>query len=530
MATTKTVPEPINTYSSDRYAMYLRKSRADIELEAMGEGETLARHKKMLDALAAKHEIHPDQIEIYKEVVSGESIDDRPEAQRLLRDVSKKKFKAALVVEVERLARGNTTDQGVVADAFTASHTKIITPSKVYDPDNEYDQEYFEFGLFMARREYKTIRRRLVAGKQQSVMEGNYILSKDVYGYTAVRKSKKDRILVPVPEKAKVVQMIFDWFTEDGKKFTWIAKQLTSMGIPTPSGKRKEWHPTSIRDILNNVHYIGKVSWGEQSTVKVFDEKKGKMVKKRQFGEKEIYEGKHDGIISEEQFEKAQKMLKNNNPDAPVKKGFTLRNPLSGILKCPDCGTNIIYTPYPSRNTTPRFEHKALLSCKKKSVREDILIDNIINSLKAHIDDLTVKMESGHDQSELVRHQEMIKAMEAELAKLNAMKQRMFDSWDANDGTYTREEFIERKQKYNSAIEEIKKQIQEAKLNAPEPVDYSQQIENLHAAIDCIKNPDISAQDKNDFLKQVIDHIDYNVIDLGYRKGCIPVLDVHLKL
>ena len=107
----------------DLYAMYLRKSRADMELEALGEGETLARHQAMLETLAAKHDIHPDQIIIYREVVSGESIDDRPEMQRLLSDVYARKFKGVLVVEVERLARGNTKDQGEVADAFQVSDT-----------------------------------------------------------------------------------------------------------------------------------------------------------------------------------------------------------------------------------------------------------------------------------------------------------------------------------------------------------------------------------------------------------------------
>ena len=42
----------------EMYAMYLRKSRADIELEALGEGETLAKHKIMLFNLAAKHDIY----------------------------------------------------------------------------------------------------------------------------------------------------------------------------------------------------------------------------------------------------------------------------------------------------------------------------------------------------------------------------------------------------------------------------------------------------------------------------------------
>ena len=115
------------------YCMYLRKSRADIEAEARGEGETLKRHEKMLFDLAKKLNISTSKL--YKEgVMSGETISSRPVVQRLLNEVEQGKWQGVLVVEVERLARGDTIDQGIVAQAFKYSNTKIITPVKTYDP------------------------------------------------------------------------------------------------------------------------------------------------------------------------------------------------------------------------------------------------------------------------------------------------------------------------------------------------------------------------------------------------------------
>lgn len=113
--------------------------------------------------------------DVYSEIVSGERVADRPQMQRLLNDVGDGRWTGVLVMEVERLARGDTMDQGLVAQAFKYSSTKIITPVKVYDPSNEFDEEYFEFGLFMSRREYKTINRRQQAGRLASAIEGNYI-------------------------------------------------------------------------------------------------------------------------------------------------------------------------------------------------------------------------------------------------------------------------------------------------------------------------------------------------------------------
>mgnify|MGYP002508564293 FL=1 len=85
----------------------------------------------------------------YREIVSGETIQDRPVVQKLLQDISNGKCDGVLVVEVERLARGDTSDQGTIAKYFKFSDTLILTPLKIYDPTDEYDEEYFEFGLFI---------------------------------------------------------------------------------------------------------------------------------------------------------------------------------------------------------------------------------------------------------------------------------------------------------------------------------------------------------------------------------------------
>ena len=144
------------------YCMYLRKSRADLEAEARGEGDTLARHRRTLTELADALSLPVGAI--YEEIVSGDTIAARPQMQRLLKEVEAGMWRGVIVMEIERLARGDSIDQGVVARAFKYSETLIITPFKTFDPNNEYDEEYFEFGLFMSRREYKTIRRRLNAG------------------------------------------------------------------------------------------------------------------------------------------------------------------------------------------------------------------------------------------------------------------------------------------------------------------------------------------------------------------------------
>ena len=507
----------------DMYAMYLRKSRADIELEALGEGETLAKHKVMLFNLAAKHDIHPDQIVIYQEIVSGESLQDRPEALRLLEDVYARKYKGVLVVEVERLARGNTKDQGEVADAFQISDTKIITPVKVYDPNDEFDQEYFEFGLFMSRREYKTIRRRLEAGKIQTVREGNYVLPQRIFGYNIKKEGKNNRYLVINEKEVKYVQMMFDWYTEEGRSCGWIARQFTMMGIQTPY-KRKEWEKATITDMLKNTHYIGMIPWGKYKTVRTKDPETGKVIKHRVRVKPEDVEqikGKHKAIISEEQFYKAQARF---TKQLPANLDVQIVNPLAGILHCADCGKSMSWYHDKNRGKAVRYTHRESAICRKKSLPAQDVLDSLVEALQARIEDMEIQMKTDGNKAERIRHAEMIESMEAELEKLERKRKKLFDDYE--DEVYTRDEFIERKQVYVQTIEELKAQIKLAKANLPEVIDYSEKIITLHQMIKMINDPDVDGKAKNDFLREYIEDIRYDVIDYGRMKGGKPVLDV----
>jgi site-specific DNA recombinase len=96
----------------ERVAVYLRKSRADIEEEKKGEGETLTKHRKALFKFAQQQNLNV--IEVYSEVKSAEKLIHRPEMQRLMDDVENSKYDAVLVMDIDRLVRGNMQEQGLI--------------------------------------------------------------------------------------------------------------------------------------------------------------------------------------------------------------------------------------------------------------------------------------------------------------------------------------------------------------------------------------------------------------------------------
>lgn len=111
-----------------------------------------------LPEYARRHELEIGAV--YEEIVSGESIEARPKMKLLLQEVAPRRWAGVLCMDIDRLARGDSADQAQVSNTFRISQTPIITPARVCDQTRESDEEYVDFELFMARREYKAISRR----------------------------------------------------------------------------------------------------------------------------------------------------------------------------------------------------------------------------------------------------------------------------------------------------------------------------------------------------------------------------------
>lgn len=314
------------------YAIYLRKSRADREAEARGEGETLSRHEIALNELAIKMNLPIGAV--YKELVSGETIAARPWMQRLLIEVMQGMWEGVLVMEVERLARGDTKDQGTVAETFKFSNTKIITPSKIFDPSNEFDEEYFEFNLFMSRREFKTINRRIQRGRLAAFNEGWYIAGTAPYGYEKVKKKEnKGYTLEIVPEEAKAVKLIFDLYTIEGLGSYQIRDHLNAIELPSRTGR--QWSASSVIDILRNPIYTGYQRWSWRKVQKKLVN--GMVVETRPKDDScPKVKGRFTPLITEEQYEHAQQ-IRQGKP-LPKAGANVLQNPLSGLIYCAKCG------------------------------------------------------------------------------------------------------------------------------------------------------------------------------------------------
>lgn len=511
------------------YAIYLRKSREDIESEKYGEGETLARHEKILTTLAQKRNLTIGKI--YREVVSGETISERKEMQKLLKDVENEKWTGVLVVEVERLARGDTADQGRVSKAFKYSHTKIITPVKTYDPDNEFDEEYFEFGLFMSRREYKTINRRLQRGREISASEGKFVGNIAPFGYDRVKlKDTKGYTLSINQDEASIVKEIFRLYTFENNTIGSVVKQLNDMNLKPRISN--EWTISSVKDILSNPTYIGKIVWNRRKQKK--KTKNGHIIISRPRNQDYlIYNGLHEPIIDNKTWKLVQEKRKQNTPK--IKHNKIIQNPLVGLVFCEKCGKPMQRRPYTKANKSATLICSNS-KCDNISSKLYIVENKLIEALKIWLEnykvDYNIKDNSNIDNNKLI--EKSIATTKKELEKENTKLDKIYDFLES--GIYGKDDFINRSKAIKENIENL-----ETKLNKyNEILNKNTEIQNeketmipkLENVIDLYDKLE-TAEDKNILLKSIIAKVTYLKTEKTIKKNSDPTdfeLHIHPKI
>lgn len=479
-----------------KVAIYLRKSRADEQDESID--DTLHRHRETLLALARER---GDSVSaFYEEVVSGDSLYSRPEMLRLLEDVSAGSYDAVLCMDIDRLGRGGMSDQGIILDTFKNSETKIITLRKVYDLNNELDEEYTEFETFMARRELKLIKRRMQRGIRKTVDEGGY-LANAPYGYRKTVIDKRPSLEI-VPEEAEIVRLIFDMYINQGAGTPTIAETLNAMGAAPRRGT--EFSRSTVRFILRNPVYTGKVIWNRKQHIR---KGRGGSEKNRTIynpPEKWIVtDGKHPPLISSELFEKAQKIL-DSNPSVARYEG-KCQNPLAGLVYCSNCGQRMQRQYRASVNKPP-----TLLCTRKGCIVSSPLEYVVLATLESIRKQVTkVKYAYEHDggQPDADGLQKVADRLEKELAQYQRQKRKLFDLLERE--VYDTATFLERSALLGKKISDAEARLAECleKLDKISKVHVGDAIQKIEKVLEQFPNKPPAVQ--NALLKTIVSRIDY---------------------
>lgn len=476
----------------NRTCIYLRKSRSDEELEkTLGEGETLKRHKTALLKFSKEKKLNI--VEIKEEIVSGDSLYFRPKMLEMLKEIEEGKYTGILCMDIDRLSRGAMKDQGTIIEAFKENKVKIITPGKTYDLEDEYDEEMTEFKTFFARRELKSITKRMQGGRVRSIEEGNYIATSAPFGYD-INFINKSRTLKINEDEALYVKKIFDWYVE-GKGTTFISDKLTNLGVKTKKGNN--FSRSSVLAILKNHIYIGEVSWKKKEIKKSKTPGKKKDTKTRDKSEWIVAKGKHNAIVEESLFNSAQKILEGRY-HIPYQLTNKPVNPFAGLITCSICDRKMVF-----RNLRGISRILCTHKCSNKSIRFDILEKQLLVALEDYYKDLefsaTIKSEKPKDII-------MVDSLKKELIASEKQKENLFDFLER--GIYTEDIFVSRFKKLEEKMKKIEEEINELESIIDTQKISNELVFNFRNIIEAYKSTD-DVSLKNRLLKSVLTKIEY---------------------
>lgn len=500
----------LEQFQIDEILVYLRKSRTDDPLLSVE--EVLAKHEAILDEWAERNlgKRIPEENK-YREIVSGETIADRPKIQTILKKIESPKYKAILTVEVQRLSRGDLEDCGRLIKLLRYTNTLVITPQKIYDLSDEYDRDAFERELKRGNEFLEYQKKIMNRGKLLSVSQGNYVASTPPYGYEKVwitEGRRKCPTLAIKEDEATVVKMIFNMYVNDDMGCTNISRTLDDLGIKPPKGEH--WSPNAVKDMLANITYTGKVVWNRRKTLLVVEDSEiAKTRPRASIGEYLVYDGKHEAIISDELFQAAQQKQGRNHRAKPKTK---VRNPLAGILYC-RCGRAMSLRLSKSSKTNknvPRLVCDDQVHCGTGSVLYEEMIKSVCDILEQSIADFEIKL-SRSDVESIMFHDKMIKTLEKRLQDIEA---RELSQWEAQSDPDPSKRmpqaiFKQLNEKLLKEKAEVTEALRKACETKPNPIDYETKILKFKDALNALQNPNVDPAKKNKLLKDCIERIDY---------------------
>lgn len=471
-------------------ALYLRKSRSEELSDSIA--ETLKKHKETLLEFAKikRYEVK----KIYEEVVSGESLYQRPQMLLLLRHVEENQYDGVLCMDIDRLGRGTMSEQGIILETFKSTNTQIITPRKTYDLNNEIDEEYTEFETFMARRELKMIKRRMQRGIEKSVKDGSY-LSNAPYGYYKTMKGKQPTLAIK-EEEAFFVRMMFDLYVNKGIGCQTIANTVNALGAKPH--RSASFSRTSVMHILKNHVYIGKVVWNKKTHIRKNTKGNAKhLTIYHKPADWEIIDGIHPSIIEESEFLKAQKIA-SDRYHPPSYCGI-VKNPLSGIIRCKLCASSMQRRCYKKQNV---MQYLCTTKGCVKSTEFDFLEQALLNSISELLDQFKFEIIRSKAKNDQKFFQKITSSFRHQENMLLNQKEKLYELLEC--GVYDKETFLQRMSILTNKLEALSASsliIETEKKDFPHPLS-SEPSCKIKSVLEAYHLAD--AHQKNNLLKAMI--------------------------
>jgi site-specific DNA recombinase len=377
--------------------------------------------------------------------LSGSSIEGRPALKELLRDAQDACFQTVLCWKLNRLSR-NMKDLLTMLELFKKHDIAFKSITEQFQSDNPMGQFVMQMMGSVAELERKQISQNVRIAVKERNRQGKWNAGNIVLGYDWIshEDNKLSRTIINLKE-AELVLHIFELYAK-GYGFKAITNQLNQENYLTKKGK--VFGIATVRYILKNVNYIGKIRCGKD----------------------EVIQGHHEPVVSEALWEVVQTIL--NNRSQPPLRTIERIHPLSRILKCPQCDHSMVpghvNTKRKNGNrktyfyyTCENYINKGSSICKPNLISADAIeqwFSDQLNQLVSQPYILNRIMDSITQKHKTLRNPQNteLKRLTVELHSMEEKRKRYFQLYE--DGTQDKDTLI----KNLEGLKELRKTNEES--------------------------------------------------------------------
>lgn len=388
---------------------------------------------------------------------SGKSITGRLEFQQMLQDVADDRdgISYILVFKLSRFGR-NAADVLNSLQYIQDYGVNLICVEDGIDSSKDSGKLTITVLSAVAEIERENILVQTMEGRRQKAREGKWNGGQAPFGYWL---DSKNSTLIVNPEEAEIVRIIFDKFVHTDMGADSISNYLNQHGYSKKKLRDQEvshFSRSTIIKILDNPVYAGKIAYGKSVTEKV----KGTRDQYRRVRQDEylLADGLHEAIIDPETWEAAKAKRRVTGVKWNKTHSLDHEHILSGILKCPVCGSGMAGTVRRRKNKkTGEYKDDFYYRCQhrkkidedhfcgfKPSLNQDELNEKVVQIIRDMVamekfrDFIQSKLQEKVDVSSLEEEREQVKGKLQQVMGAKKKLVLMLDKLDVNDRHYDR--------------------------------------------------------------------------------------------
>ncbi len=461
-----------DVYDAD---VYLRLSKEDGDKE---ESDSITNQRELiLEFLKSREDIRIHEVRV-DDGYSGVNF-ERPAFQQMLEDIKAGKVNCVVTKDLSRFGRNHIEVGKYIEKIFPYLGVRFIAVNDNYDSltnDTQTNNIIIPFKNLINDAYCRDISIKIRSNLEVKRKRGDFVGPFAPYGY---RKSEEDKNKLEIDEEAaEVVRSIFRMYLQGSNAYK-IAEKLNKKNILTPMDYKKEngsafytgfkknlksqWTHMHVLRILGNPVYTGTLVQGKETTPNYKVKKK---VKRDQSKWSQV-ENTHDAIIPSVDFQNAQEQLQMDTRTGTAKEKIYY---LSGIVKCGDCGANMVRKTVPSGKRKFIYyvcgSHKGNKDiCSSHSINAEALEESVLKLLNHQIKNVTDlgrildKLEDAQIRKvEMEKRNRQITKKKEEVQKYNHLRLDLYE--DYKEGLITKEEYLELKEIYEKRAKALEQSLE----------------------------------------------------------------------